>query len=135
MTGVTTVSAHLAPKKWDKLNETARVAMRLSDAGLAEMNRRYLMVNLHDYIAQLFLSSRIDGNLDLVYNRRKLELGLERLCSAYKWANKAKALRLLNEAWEHVQDTRENPRMFLRQYQDEPGPRALIDEYVAKEWK
>jgi hypothetical protein len=116
------------PQKWEKLDDTAKIAMRLSQAGLPSENRRYQVVNLHDRIAQLFGMAKI-GGVDLDFNRRKLEQRVEQLCAKYKWANSAKAFKYLNDAWEHVKAAN-NPRMFLRQYQNEPDVKVFLDVYL-----
>ena len=119
------------PTTWEKADDLAMTAVRMSDAGLPVQNRRYMTCNLHNYVAELFGMAKI-GVLDLGHNRRKLELAIERFSLKYKWANKAKALKLFNDAWEHVKAA-ENPRMFLRQHQNEDEPKRIIDQYVA-EW-
>jgi hypothetical protein len=122
----------VVPTAWAKVDEAAKLAMRMSASDLPPQNRRYMSANLHNYIAELFGMAKI-GVVDLAYNRRQLELGVERWCIKYRWSNKAKALRLFNDAWDNVKAA-ENPRMFLRQHQDEEGPKRIIDEFVEKEW-
>jgi hypothetical protein len=118
------------PNKWDKLDDVAKLSMRLSQPSLPPENRRYMVVNLHDYVAQLFGMSKI-GVLDLNFNRRRLEMLVESYCKKNRWADRVKALRYLNDAWEHVRDSKE-PRMYLRKNQDNEEPKRLIDEYLAR---
>jgi hypothetical protein len=119
--------------KWDKLDTLAMLVVRMSDHGLPVTHRHYSSVNLHSSIAELFGMAKL-GVLDIDYNRRILDLAVERQCTTFKWADKVRACKLLNDAWDDVRAAQE-PRMFLRQYQDGLEPKRLIDEFVAKEWK
>lgn len=119
--------------KWDKLDILAKLVVRMSDHMLPVANRRYPSVTLHSDIAELFGMARL-GVLDLDYNRRILDLTVERNCMKFKWADKVRAFKLLNDAWDDVKAAKD-PRMFNRKFQEDLEQRRLIDEFVAKEWK
>jgi hypothetical protein len=122
------------PKRWDKLENMAMTAVRLSQKGMPPENRRYQVVNLHDYAAQLFLLTTVPSlGIDLNFQRRELDLRIEALCLKFKWADRRVAMRYANDAWEHVRDAGDQ-RMFLRKHQEVEEPKQFIDKYL-ENWK
>ena len=120
------------PPRWDKLEGMAMVAVRLSQKGQQPETRRYQVVNLHNYVAELFGMVKI-GAIDLDFQRRELDLRIQALCMKFSWADLKTAMRYANDAWEHVRDA-EDQRMFLRKHQEMEEPKKFIDEYLAG-WK
>ena len=122
------------PSRWDKLESMATVAVRLSQKGVQPDARRYQVVNLHNYVAELFeLAKTPLFNIDLDFQRRELDLRIQALCMKFPWADLKVAMRYANDAWEHVRDAMDQ-RMFLRKHQEMEEPKKFIDDYLAG-WK